>query len=86
MVDCSDLFVFCKKMINKERLQELLIRRQDKINKSLYLKEAYKQRPALVRPPIAEWYDNKEFEEQRYDLVECAVLYKELKKDLDNMK
>jgi hypothetical protein len=41
-------------MISKERLQELLIMRQDKINKSLYLKEAYKQRPALERPPKAE--------------------------------
>ena len=72
-------------MISKERLQELLIMRQDKINRSLYLKEAYKQRPALERPPKAEWWNNKEFEDQRYDLVECAVLYKELKKDLDNI-
>ena len=73
-------------MMNKERLQELLIMRQDKINKSLYLKEAYKQRPALERPPKAEWWNNKDFEEQRYDLVECAVRYTEIKMKLDKIK
>ena len=79
-------YLFLIKMISKERLQELLIMRQDKINKSLYLKEAYKQRPALERPPKAEWWNNKDFEEQRYDLVECAVRYTEIKNKLDKIK
>ena len=73
-------------MISKDRLQELLTMRQDKINKSLYLKEAYKQRPALERPHKAEWWNNKDFEEQRYDLVECAVRYTEIKMKLDKIK
>ena len=79
-------YLFLINMISKERLQELLIMRQDKINKSLYLKEAYKQRPALERPPKAEWWNNKDFEEQRYDLVECAVRYTEIKMKLDKIK
>ena len=79
-------YLFLIKMISKERLQELLIMRQDKINKSLYLKEAYKKRPALERPPKAEWWNNKDFEEQRYDLVECAVRYTEIKMKLDKIK
>lgn len=79
-------YSFLINMISKDRLQELLIMRQDKINKSLYLKEAYKQRPALERPPKAEWWNNKDFEEQRYDLVECAVRYTEIKMKLDKIK
>lgn len=79
-------YLFLINMISKERLQELLIMRQDKINKSIYLKEAYKQRPALERPPKAEWWNNKDFEEQRYDLVECAVRYTEIKMKLDKIK
>lgn len=79
-------YLFLINMISKDRLQELLIMRQDKINRSLYLKEAYKQRPALERPPKAEWWNNKDFEEQRYDLVECAVRYTEIKMKLDKIK
>lgn len=34
-------------------------------------------RPAIEgRPPIAEWYTQDEFEEQRFDLCKCAIFYK----------
>ena len=64
--------------MNKERLQELL-------DKYKYLKEAYKQRPALERPPKAEWWD-REFEEQWYDFVSKAVRCKELEEERDFFK
>ena len=64
--------------MNKERLQELL-------DKYKYLKEAYKQRPALERPPHAEWWDN-EFEAQWLDLVERAVRYDELEEENQKLK
>ena len=39
-------------------------------------KIAYNIRPAIIQPPYAEWVSKDEFEEQRIDMLRCAILYK----------
>lgn len=48
------------------------------------VKIANNMRPAIIQPPYAEWVSKEEFEEQRIDMLRCAILYKNIEEsDLD---